>query len=364
MPNKHLRGIADPARAEREEKGIDAPWDEERKLGESGDIEMAAQNGYLPYGNKGPADGLGQKTMGKSGHPTASASGSGSPFPWKLQEEEAEFDDGGFFDEQEFSDEELAEAEAGEEFEAFAAQQNMMFSVIGAIADRLGMSFGEDGSIYFAEDEGQHFEESDDYSFDEHGDPVYFAEGDDEDDVDDGPSAPYAKGNGNGNGNGNGKQCEEFSADPYLNSRITALEMREKQRNHSEGVNNLVEQCAASLSEYHLDTEDVDRMREVAFSSDNPKAALHQFSAIIKKNVPTDPPHTFTDYLSHDAYAQNVPEEVQQFAAYGPDMYSTAESLWAPYQQYKASTNSQIDFKDYVKAQGQLGSTTNTGEGN
>ena len=204
MPNKNFRGIVDPARAEREEKGIDAPWDEERKLEESGEIEMA----YLPLGKKkGPADGLGQKTMGSSKHPTASASGSGSPFPWKLQEEETEFDDGGFFDEQEFSDEELAEAEAAEEFEAFSQQQNLMFSVLGAIAQKLGMSFGEDGSIYF-EEEGHHeFDEGDDYYFDEAGEPMYYAEADDDADEDDTrPRPPFdtkeKKGNGNGNGNG------------------------------------------------------------------------------------------------------------------------------------------------------------------
>lgn len=310
---------------------------------ELGDQEMSEEFGYLPLGKKsGTSDGLGQKTMSSSRHPTSSASGSGSPLSYKLQDEE-DFDDGGFFDEeQEFTDEELAE----QQDQQFAMQQQIMFSVLSAIADRLGMSFSEGGDIYFSEDD--------------HG--YSFAEDDDEDDEDEDNYKPRAPA-GDDDDKDRAMNHQQFSADPYLNTRLTALEMREKARNRNDAVNHLVDQYAAGLSEYNLDTEDIQRMREIAFSSDNPESALHQFSAVVAKNVPVDPPNTFTDYLSHESYAQRVPDELSQFADYGPDMYQTAETLWQPYQQYKTSTNSQINFKDYVKAQGQLGSTTNTAEG-
>ena len=347
MPNESFRmGIANEGEKEliRRLDKKDVPPAIMEKFDNEGDIEMS----YLPLKGYPAGHGIPGGTMGRSKQKMPS--GKGSPLKGHLSEfdeQEQEFDDGGFFEEQEFSEAELAEMEAGAAFEEFAAQQHMMFSVLGAIADRLGMNFEEDGSYYFADD-------GEAYYFKDNGN----GKDNDDDDWRDRDAQPPAE-----QRQPTAMKYEEFS-DPALNSRLTALEMRQKHRNHADGVNQLVEHYAAQLSEYHLDSEDVDRMREIAFSSDDPEQALHQFSQVVAKNVPTDPPHTFTDYLSHESYGQNVPEDVQQFAEYGPDMYSAAESLWQPYQEYKSSTNSQIEFKDYVKAQGVLGSTTNTGEGN
>jgi len=339
------------------------------KFDDEGDIHEMS---YLPLKKYPAGHGIPGGTMGRS--KTKMPSGSGSPLKGHLSEfdDQEEFDDGGFFEEQE----EHFEEEPYNAFDELASNQSVMFSVLSAMAERMGLNFNDDGSYYFSDHEPEYplgeFGEDVETHFDELGNPYYFA--------DDG-EAYYFKDNGNGKDNDDddwrdrdaqppaeqrqptAMKYEEFS-DPALNSRLTALEMREKHRNHADGVNQLVEHYAAQLSEYHLDSEDVDRMREIAFSSDDPEQALHQFSQVVAKNVPTDPPHTFTDYLSHESYGQNVPEDVQQFAEYGPDMYSAAESLWQPYQEYKSSTNSQIEFKDYVKAQGVLGSTTNTGEGN
>ena len=337
---------------------------------------------YLPLKKYPAGHGIPGGTMPRSKQKMPQ--GKGSPLKGHLSEfdehdfDEQEFDDGGFFEEQEFSDAELAEFHAGEAFENFAAQQQMMFSVLGAIADKLGMNFEEDGSYYFADEadaEGGYFpqaefdERGNEYYFDEEGVPYYFAEdgqayyfADEGDDDWRAPAEQRPSDKEDPKALGQNGKYTEFS-DPALNSRLTALEMREKHRNHTEGVNQLVDQYAAQLSEFHLDSEDVERMREIAFSSADPEAALHQFSQVVAKNVPTDPPHTFPDYLSHDSYAQKVPGEVKQFAEYGPDMYAAAESLWQPFQEYRASTNSQIEFKDYVKAQGVLGSTSNSGEG-
>ena len=368
MPNESFRmGIANEGEKEliRRLDKKDVPPAIMEKFDNEGDIEMS----YLPLKGYPAGHGIPGGTMARSKQKMPS--GKGSPLKGHLSEfddydegQYSEFDDGGFFDEQEYSDaqlQEFADYEAGEQVENFMEQQQMMFSVLGAIAERLGMNFNDDGSYYFADEadaEGGYFPQAefDDYGYggghfaDKNGDDYY----DDDDDVRP-PSEqrePTAM-----------QGYSEFS-DPALNSRLTALEMKEKQRNYAAGVNQLVDNYAAQLSEYHLDSEDIERMREIAFSSENPDAALHQFSQVVAKNVPTDPPHTFTDYLAHDSYGQNVPGEVQQFAEYGPDMYAAAESLWQPFQEYKASTNSQIQFKDYVKAQGVLGSTTNTGEGN
>jgi len=362
MPNEFRMGIANEGEKEliRRVDKKDIPKAIMEKFDDNeGDHEMS----YLPLKGYPAGHGIPGGTMGRSKQKMPK--GKGSPLKGHLSEfdehdnsefEEHDFDDGGFFDEQEFSEDQLAEFQAAEHFQAFADQQQMMFSVLGAIAERLGMNFNEDGSYYFSDEEPEYPLSE----FDEHGEGgSHFADKDnDKDDWDDDsdvrpPSEQKEP---------TAMKYEEFS-DPALNSRITALEMREKKRNHSDSVNQLVDNYAAQLSEYHLDSEDVERMREIAFSSDNPKAALHQFAQVVAKNVPTDPPHTFTDYLSHESLGQNVPSEVQQFAEYGPDMYAAAESLWQPFQEYKSSTNSKIEFKDYVKAQGQLGSTTNTGEG-
>ena len=330
---------------------------------------------YLPLKGYEAGHGIPGGTMKRSGQKMPK--GKGSPLKGHLSEfdeTEQEFDDGGFFEEQEFSDEQIAEFEAAEAFEQFSAQQSMMFSVLGAIADRLGMGFSEDGEVHFAEDfaeepEANFDEHGNEYYFDENGQPYFFADDGeayyfkDDDDEDDWQKKSPAEQAPSTKKEPEALKYNEFS-DPALNGRITALEMREKNRNHSDGVNQLVDHYAAQLSEYHLDSDDIDRMREIAFSSSDPNTALHQFAEVVAKNVPTDPPHTFTDYMGHESYSAKVPEAVQEFAEYGPDMYAAAESLWQPFQDYKTSTNSQIEFKDYVKAQGQLGSTTNTGEGN
>ena len=351
MPNESFRmGIANEGEKEliRRLDKKDVPPAIMEKFDNEGDIEMS----YLPLKGYPAGHGIPGGTMPRSKQKMPS--GKGSPLDGHLSEFEDydEFDDGGFFEDQEFSEAELAEMEAGAAFEEFAAQQHMMFSVLGAIADRLGMNFEDDGSYYFAADEEPEYPLSE---FEEYGDEGgYFAEDYDDDDDDVRPPSEQRE--------PTALSHSEFS-DPALNARITAIEMKEKQRNYATGVNQLVDSYAAQLSEFHLDSEDIERMREIAFSSDNPEAALNQFSQVVAKNVPTDPPHTFTDYLNHDSYAQGVPSDVQQFAEYGPDMYAAAESLWQPFQEYKSSTNSQIDFKDYVKAQGVLGSTSNTGEG-
>ena len=359
MPNESFRmGIANEGEKEliRRLDKKDVPPAIMEKLDNEGDIEMS----YLPLKGYPAGHGIPGGTMGRSKQKMPS--GKGSPLKGHLSEfddqdegQYAEFDDGGFFDEQEYSDaqlQEFADYEAGEQAENFMEQQQMMFSVIGAIAERLGRNFEEDGAYYFAADEEPEYPLSE---FEEYGDEGgYFAEDADDDDDDVRPPSEQRE--------PTALSHSEFS-DPALNARITAIEMKEKQRNYATGVNQLVDSYAAQLSEFHLDSEDIERMREIAFSSDNPEAALNQFSQVVAKNVPTDPPHTFTDYLNHDSYAQGVPSDVQQFAEYGPDMYAAAESLWQPFQEYKSSTNSQIDFKDYVKAQGVLGSTSNTGEG-
>ena len=128
---------------------------------------------YLPLKKYPAGHGIPGGTMPRSKQKMPQ--GKGSPLKGHLSEfdehdfDEQEFDDGGFFEEQEFSDAELAEFHAGEAFENFAAQQQMMFSVLGAIADKLGMNFEEDGSYYFADEadaEGGYFPQAE---FDERG---------------------------------------------------------------------------------------------------------------------------------------------------------------------------------------------------
>ena len=141
MPNESFRmGIANEGEKEliRRLDKKDVPPAIMEKFDNEGDIEMS----YLPLKGYPAGHGIPGGTMGRSKQKMPS--GKGSPLKGHLSEfddqdegQYAEFDDGGFFDEQEYRDaqlQEFADYEAGEQAENFMEQQQMMFSGIGAIA--------------------------------------------------------------------------------------------------------------------------------------------------------------------------------------------------------------------------------------